>query len=46
MCKEKQLTEKFQIEELENRFEMGQWVGSVKVGADYEGYGAAVTFQV
>lgn len=46
MSTEKQLTEKFQVEELENRFEMGKWVESVKVGADYEGYGGAVTFDV
>lgn len=46
MSNEKQLTEKFQVEELENRFEMGTWVESVEVGADYEGYGASVTFEV
>lgn len=46
MKKEQQLSEKFQVEELESRFEMGKWVEDVKVGADYEGYGAAVTFEV
>jgi len=46
MSKEKQLSEKFQVEELENRFEMGKWVESVEVGADYEGYGGSVTFEV
>lgn len=32
----KQLIDNFEVEELESRFEMGKWIGSVKVGVKYE----------
>jgi len=46
MKEEKQLIENFEIEELENRFEMGRWVSSVKVGVTYDGYGVSAEFDV
>ena len=30
-----ELLDKFKVEELEHRFEMGQWIGSVNVGVKY-----------
>lgn len=41
---EDQLIEQFQVEELEKRYEF-KWIDEVKVGADYEGFGASVTFE-
>lgn len=35
---------KFQVEELEQRFETGRWIDSVKVSVSYEGVGGGVTF--
>jgi len=46
LVQRKIINQKFQIEELGNRFEMGQWVENVKVGVDYEVYGGAITFEV
>ncbi len=46
MINENQLLEKFHIEELENRYEFKKWVSDVKVGVDYEGYGASVNVPV
>lgn len=37
--------EKFQIEELEQRFETGKWISEVKVTVTYEGVGAGATFE-
>lgn len=37
--------EKFQIEELEQRFETGKWVSEVKVTVTYEGVGGGATFE-
>jgi len=45
MRTQEELTQKFQIEELEHRYEMG-WVDEVVVGADYEGVGVKVTIPV
>ena len=35
---------KFQIEELEQRFETGRWIDSIKATATYEGFGGGATF--
>jgi hypothetical protein len=43
---ENQLLEKFQVEELEKRYEMGRWVSEVKVGVEVENVKVAVTFEV
>ena len=45
MKEEQKLLENFQVEELEQRFEMG-WIGEVKVGATVNGYGGSITFEV
>jgi hypothetical protein len=42
MKNEKKLLEKFQVEELEKRYEFA-WVDSVKIGGSYEGVGVHVT---
>lgn len=42
---EEKLLHKFEVEELEKRYEFG-WVNQVKVSATYEGYGPSVTFEV
>lgn len=43
-----ELIDKFAIEELENRFEMGRWhnFGEVKVGVKYEKVGYEATFEL
>ncbi|KAF2514902.1 hypothetical protein [Flavobacterium foetidum] len=41
MNTEDQLIEKFQVEELEKRYEF-QWIDSAKIGASYEGTGIHV----
>mgnify|MGYP004702067157 CR=1 FL=1 len=45
MNTENQILEKFQVEELEKRYEF-KWIDEVKVDANYEGFGATVTFEV
>lgn len=42
MKTEKELLEKFEVEELEQRYEMA-WVNQAKIGATYDGYGGSVT---
>lgn len=44
--KENQLLEKFQVEELEKRYEMGRWISRVKVGVQYENVKVSGTFEV
>lgn len=46
MKKNENLIKEFDIEVLEKRFEMGQWISSVKVGAQYENLTASVTFEI
>lgn len=41
MKTEKELLEKFEVEELEQRYEMA-WVNQAKIGATYDGYGGSV----
>lgn len=43
---EDQLLNRFQIEELEQRFEMGKWIGKVKVGVQYEEVKVSATFDI
>lgn len=38
--------EKFQVEELEQRFETGRWISEVKVGVEYEGVSVHGTWDV
>jgi hypothetical protein len=37
--------EKFQVEELEQRFETGRWVSKVKVTVSYNDFGVGATFE-
>ncbi len=43
--KKKQLLEKFQVEELEKRYEMGRWISEVKVGVQVEEVKVSATFK-
>jgi len=45
MKNQKKIVEKFQLEELEHRYEMA-WISEVVVGVDYEGVGVEVTIPI
>ena len=38
MNNEQEMLELFKVEELEKRYEMGRWIGSVKVGVSPSGH--------
>ncbi len=38
MNNENEMLELFKVEELEKRYEMGRWIGSVKVSVSESGY--------
>lgn len=44
--KNQDLLKKFQVEELEKRYEMGRWVSRVKVGVKYENIEVDQTFDI
>ena len=48
MKTKKNMIDKFEIEELESRFEMGRWhnFGELKLGGKYEKVGASVVMDI